>query len=77
MDNCKIIHQDSKENDEFINTLRDEYESVFEYGSGKMKVSQGKVHEYLGMTLDYNVKGQLNIKMIYYINKILECLDKA
>ena len=57
MDNCKLIHQDSKVNYEFINTLRDEYESVFEDGSGKMKVTQGKVNDYLGITLYYSVKG--------------------
>ena len=36
---CKLSHQDSKLNDKFINTLRDEYESVFEYGYRKMKMS--------------------------------------
>ena len=39
VENCKLIHQDSEVNDEFINTLHDEYESVFEDGYGKMKVS--------------------------------------
>ena len=39
---CKISHQDSKVNDTFINTLRDEYESVFEDGSVKMKMIRGK-----------------------------------
>ena len=76
MDNCKLSHQDSEVNGKFINTLRDEYSSVFEDRSEKMKVSRGKVHEYLGMNLDYNVKGQFNIKILYYINEILECLDK-
>ena len=28
-DDCKLIHQDSKVNDEFINTLRNEYKGVF------------------------------------------------
>ena len=45
VDDCKLSHQDSELNDEFINTILDEYESVFEDGSGKMKVSQGKVHD--------------------------------
>ena len=77
MDDCKLRHQDSKANDEFINTLRDKYESVFEDGSGKMKVIRGKLHEYLGMTLDYSVKGKFNITIMDYINEILECLDKS
>ena len=54
VDNCKLIHQDSKVNYEFINTFRGEYESVFENGYGKIKVIQGKVHDYLGMTVYHN-----------------------
>ena len=34
VNNSNISHQDRKVNDEFINTLRDEYESKFEDGSG-------------------------------------------
>ena len=41
----KLSHQDIKVDDEFIKTLRDEYESVFEDASGKMKVIRGKVHD--------------------------------
>ena len=39
VDDCKLSHVDSKENDKFIDTLREEYESIFEDGSGKMTVS--------------------------------------
>ena len=65
VEDCKLRHQYSKVNGKFINTLRDEYSSVFEDRSEKMKVSRGKVHEYLGMNLDYSVKGQVNTTMIY------------
>ena len=77
MEVYNIIHQDSEVNDKFIDTLFDEWESVFEDGKGKMKVIRGKLHDYLGMTLDYSVKGQVNIIIMNYINKILECLNKA
>ena len=40
-------------------------------------MSRVKVHEYLGITLYYSVKGQVNITILDYINEILECLDKA
>ena len=40
MDDCKLSHKDSEVNDEFIDTLRNEYESVIEDRSGKIKVSQ-------------------------------------
>jgi len=35
-----------------IKWLWAEYESIFEDGSGVMKVHRGKVHKYLGMSLD-------------------------
>ena len=73
---CKIIHQYIKVNGKFINKLCDEYESVFEDGYGKTKVSQVKVHDYLGMNLYYSIKGQVKTTMIYYIKKTMECLDK-
>ena len=77
VDDCKLSHRSSKVMDLMIGWLREEYESIFEDGSGKMKVSRGKVHEYLGMTLDYSVKGQVRISMFKYIDEVLEAFDKA
>ena len=42
-----------------------------------MKVISGKLHEYLGITLYYSVKVQVNTTMMDYIKESLECLDKA
>jgi hypothetical protein len=42
-----------------------------------MKVSRGKIHKYLGMTLDYYVRGQVKITMFDYIDEILTAFDKA
>jgi hypothetical protein len=64
--------------DKMIEWLRQEYESIFEDGSGQMMVSRGKVHKYLGMTLDYTVRGQVKITMIDYVDdEILTAFDKA
>jgi hypothetical protein len=60
-----------------IDWLRQEYESIFEDGSGQMTVSRGRVHKYLGMTLDYTVGSQVNISMFDYVDKIINALDKA
>ena len=60
-----------------IKWLRQEYEIIFEDGSGKMPVSRGKVHEYLGTTLDYTVSGQSRITMMSYIAEIITAFDKA
>jgi hypothetical protein len=77
VDDCKLSHKDSKEMDKMIKWLKEEYESIFEDGSGQMAVSRGKVHTYLGMTLDYTTPGQVKIKMIDYVQEIINAFDKA
>jgi hypothetical protein len=42
-----------------------------------MTVSRGKIHKYLGMTLDYTVRGQVKITMFDYVDEILTAFDKA
>jgi hypothetical protein len=42
-----------------------------------MTVSRGKIHKYLGVTLDYTVCGQVKITMFYYVDEILTAFDKA
>jgi hypothetical protein len=34
-------------------------------------ITHGKVHKYLGMTIDYQVKGNVKITMIQYIKNLL------
>jgi hypothetical protein len=77
VDDCKLSHRTPKVMDKMIKWLRQEYESIFEDGSGEMTVSRGKVHTYLGMTLDYTVCGQVKITMIGYVDEILTAFDKA
>ena len=44
-----------------------------EYGKiSKMTITRGKVHKYLGMTIDYSSPGNLIFSMIDYIGKILD-----
>ena len=77
VDDCKLSHVDSKENDKMIAWLKQEYESIFEDGSGKMSVSRGKVHKYLGMTLDFATPGQVKVTMFDYIDEILTAFEEA
>jgi hypothetical protein len=77
VDDCKISHESKQVVDQTIEWLRKEYESVFEDGTGKMKVSRGKVHKYLGMTLDFNTKGMVKISMIDYVREVVAAWDKA
>ncbi len=75
---CKISHEYSKVVDETIEWLP-EYESIFEDGSGVMKVHVGKVHKYLGMSLDFSHKGQCHVTMYMYdyLDGILQAFDAS
>jgi hypothetical protein len=73
----KLTHRSTKVMDQMIAWLRNEYESIFEDGWGNMSVSRGKIHIYLGMTLDYSVRGQVSISMFEYIDEILNAFGKA
>jgi hypothetical protein len=42
-----------------------------------MKVARGKVHKYLGMTLDFTTPKVVKVTMLEYIDKIFESWDKA
>jgi hypothetical protein len=77
VDDCKLSHRKKTVMDRMIEYLRQEYESIFEDGSGAMTVSRGKIHKYLGMTLDSSVPGQVKITMLEYVNDIIAAFDKA
>jgi hypothetical protein len=78
VDDCKLSHRKRKVMDRMIKYLHQEYESIFEDGSGAMTVSRGKVHKYLGMTLDYTVRGRVKISIMFdHIIEILTTFDKA
>ena len=42
-----------------------------------MIVSRVKVEKYLGMTLDYTVRGQFQITMIDFLDRVLIDFDKV
>jgi hypothetical protein len=71
VDDLKASHVKTKVMDLMIKYLRQEYESIFEDGTGEMVVSRGKIHDYLGMTLNYTAGGQAKITMFDYVEEIL------
>jgi hypothetical protein len=77
VDDCKISHVSSKVLDKTIEWLRRDYESIFEDGSGEMKVHRGKVHKYLGMTLDFSTTHQVKISMVDFTSEIVAAWDKV
>jgi hypothetical protein len=77
VNNCKISHLDPKVVDYSIAWLRDEYKSVFTNGSSMMKMAQGKIHKYLGMTLDFATSKIVKVTMLKYVDEIVGSWDRA
>jgi hypothetical protein len=45
--------------------------------SGMMKVARGKVHKYLGMTLDFTTSKIVKVTTLEYVDEIIRSWDKA
>jgi hypothetical protein len=69
VDDVKSSHVDPKVNDEFHSWLTEKYASD---DIGKVKVSRGKRHDYLGMILDFSQAGKLKLDMVYYVKAMIE-----
>ena len=71
VDDLKVSHKDSVVVDEFLGWVKKTYGSI-----GEVKTTRGKVHDYLGMNLDYTVDGQVTIGMVPYIESMVEGFPK-
>jgi len=61
-------------------TVNDEFHKWLNkmYGThGEVKVSRGKVHDYLGMTLDFSEDGVLKVRMKDYIVDMIESFPEG
>jgi len=67
VDDLKVIHKDSKAVDEFLEWVQKTYGTI-----GKVKERCGKIHEYLGMKLDYTQKGKVIIDMIECVESMVK-----
>ena len=71
VDDLKISHVDANAVTGIIETITDQFGK-----EAPLTVTRGKVHDYLGMTLDYSEKGKVMIKMIDYAEKMLADLPE-
>jgi hypothetical protein len=69
LDDLKISHKDPKVVDQVIASLKEEYEQI-----GEMTVRWRKVHDYLGMTLDFSKPGKIIIDMQSYLEEVFEAV---
>ena len=72
----KVSHVDAGVVTQMSVCLQKTYERLFDEGSGAMKLKRGKIHEYLGMQLNFSVAGQVKITMCDYIQEMLEDFHK-
>jgi hypothetical protein len=66
VDDMKISHVDVQVVDEFITMLEGEFGK-----KGPLSISRGKVHNYLGMTLDFSKPGSVVVEMFDYIDTMV------
>ena len=67
VDDPKSGHINPKVNDEFLHWIKDTFGQL-----GEDKTTQGPLHNYLCMTLDYSVPGQVSIDMSHYVKKMVK-----
>ena len=60
-------HIDPKVNDEFLQWIKDTFGQL-----GEVKTTQGPLHDYLGMILDYSVPGQVSVYISHYVEKMVK-----
>jgi len=67
VDDLKISHRNPDVVTEVISQLQERYGK-----EAPLSVTRGKVHDYLGMTLDFSSPGKVSINMRDYVDNILE-----
>jgi hypothetical protein len=67
VDDLKVRHVNKMHIDDLITWIKQSYGSIEE-----VKTTRGKIHEYLGMKLDYSVKRQVTIDIVDYENKMIK-----
>ena len=67
VDDLMSSHKDPKVNDEFLKWLNKKCGKL-----GKVVATRGKRHDYLGMILDFNTKGEVRIDMTTYVEKMIK-----
>jgi hypothetical protein len=67
VDDLKISHVDANVVTEIIKNIDKEFGV-----EAPITINRGKVHDYLGMTLDYSEDGKVSVKMLDYVEGMLE-----
>jgi len=71
VDDLKVSHVNPKDIDHFLKWVQETYRSIAE-----VKSTHGKIHDYLGMKLDFSIDGQVTIEMKDYLTTMIESFLK-
>jgi len=72
VDDLKVSHIELRVNDAFI----EHFKHLYNRDSLKsVTVTRGKIHDYLGINLDYTHDGSVRISMIKYVDKTFKQLS--
>ena len=71
VDDLKVSHINVKEVDKLILQMEEAFGA-----DAPLSVSCGKTHDYLGMSLDFHTKGEVQIDMQHYIDMMLQDAPK-
>ena len=72
VDDLKLPHVDPDEITGVLKQLNDVYgQDIVDEEKAEITITWGKLHDYLGMILDYNEDGCVKIDMVEYVNKWL------
>ena len=67
VDDVMSSHLKPSVNRDFLKWLNKKYGNY-----GEVKATTGKIHDYLGMTFDFSVKGKVSVDMAPYINSMVD-----
>ena len=72
VDDIKMSHENQQVLEDLLTLLNDEFGK-----EAPLTVTQGKIHDYLGMVIDYTVPGKVKFTMKDFIQEVLdECLGE-
>ena len=59
-----------------VKWLKAKYEQLFDDGSSAMMITHGKIHDYLGMQLDFSTPREVKVTMIPYVKEIVTLFEQ-
>ena len=72
VDDIKVSHEDAT----VVTTVLEQTDAVYGKES-PLTVTRGKIHDYLGMKIDFDIPGKVQFTMIDYIQSLLDELAES